>query len=307
MGIEDILIRTANMTPLQRSIITVALTWLTSTTLAYGSSAAGSTTSSSASTPSAVEVDVIFPIHNATYNVTESLPIVFALQNLTAAAALGPFAFSWDIMPYGHVGEDQVPGGITYDSWLTTFTTTSTITEPYILVNQTDVQKWPLWSFYPNGLVFALQWYISWDAPIKTCNSSPLGQLGWLFFNININGPEPDLGNLTGQCPQLGTVYEIKKTASNRSCSAVVSNKFNGTGDPCAVNVNESMVGNISSAVQSLITASAAASSAATALASATGTFSPAPHNLAVTSDVPLQYVSVVGFLIGSLQMAMFS
>jgi hypothetical protein len=123
---------------------------------------------------------------------------------------------------------------------------------------------------------------------------------GTLFFNININSPEPDLGNLIGQCPQLGGAYGINTTAKNSSCSAVVSNS--GTGDSCAVTVNEAMVGSISSAVQSLITASAAAASA-----SATGTPLPALHNIAVSSDVPLPYVLVAIFLLGSLQMVTLS
>jgi hypothetical protein len=94
----------ANMIRPLRSIIAVALAGTTSIALAYGTSTASSTAPSPASTPSSIEIDVIFPIHNATYNITESLPIVFALQNLTAAAALGPFTFTWDIMPYGKVG-----------------------------------------------------------------------------------------------------------------------------------------------------------------------------------------------------------
>lgn len=280
-----------------RSIITVALAGFTSITLAYGTSTASSTAPSPASTPSGIEVDVIFPIHNATYNITKSLPIVFALQNLTAAAALGPFTFVWDIMPYGNVGENQEPGGALNDGWWTTFTAANATTEPYILVNQTDVQKWQFEPYYPDGSVYALQWGITWNAPIQPCDSDPLGVFGALFFNINITCPEPDLGNLTGQCPQLGSVYEINTTAKNSSCSAVVSS--NGTGDPCAVTVDKAMVASISSAVQSLITASAAATSA-----SATSTLSPALHNIAVSSDVPLPYVLVAAFL-ASLQMVM--
>ena len=278
-----------------RSIIAVALAGITSITLAYGTSTASSTAPSPASTPSSIELDVIFPIHNATYNITESLPIVFALQNLTAAAALGPFTFTWDIMPYGKVGENQEPGGVLNDVWSTTFTTANTTTEPYILVNQTNVQKWQFGPYYPHGSVYVLQWNIVWDVPIEPCNSDPLGVFGTLFFNININSPEPDLGNLIGQCPQLGSAYEINTTAKNSSCSAVVNNS--SSEDSCAVTMDKAMVENISSVVQSLITASAAATSA-----SATGTLSPALHSIAVNSDIPLLYVLVATFL-ASLQM----
>jgi hypothetical protein len=282
-----------------RSIIAVALAGINSITLAYGSSTASSTAPSP--TPTSIEVDVIFPVHNATYNITESLPIVFVLQNLTAAAALGPFTFAWDIMPYGNVGENnQEPGGVTNDVWTTTFTTVNTTTEPYLLVNQTDVQNWQFGPSYPNGSVYALQWNIQWDVPIQPCDSNPLGVFGWIFFNINLNSPEPDLGNLIGQCPQLGGAYEISTTAKNSSCSAVVSDS--SSGDSCAVTIDEAIVGNISSAVQSLLAAEAAASSASATSASATGTASPAVHNIAVSSDVPLLYL-LVAALLGSLQM----
>src|ERR1700678_4257344 len=106
---RDTKVLIANMVRALRSIISVALAGITSITLAYSTSTTSSTAQSPASTPSSIEIDVIFPIHNATYNITESLPIVFALRNLTAAAALGPFTFAWDIMPYGNVGENQEP------------------------------------------------------------------------------------------------------------------------------------------------------------------------------------------------------
>jgi hypothetical protein len=304
----------ASMIRALRSIISVALGGITSITLAYGTSTstASSTAQSPASTrgPSSIEVDVIFPIHNTTYNITESLPIVFALQNLTAAAALGSFTFEWDIMPYGNVAGDQGAGGVVNDYWSTTFSTANqTPTEPYILVNQTNVQKWqykPETNYF--GSVYALQWLISWNVPLQPCDSDPLGAFGTLFFNININSPEPDLGDLIGRCPQLGNTYEINTTAKNSSCSAVVSNSISSSGsggseESCAVTLDKAMVGNISSAVQSLVAASAAAASAATATsASATGTPSPARHNIAVSSDVPLLYVLVATFL-ASLQM----
>ena len=302
-----------------RSIISVAVAGTTSITFAYGTSTASSTAQSPALTPSSVEVDVIFPIRNTTYNITEWLPIVFALQNLTAAAALGPCTFGWDIMPYGRVGEDQEPGGVTNDFWITTFTAANATTEPYILVNQTNVQKWQFGgAAYPLGSVYALQWFLSWNFPIQTCDSDPLGIFGILLFNINTNSPEPDLEDLIGQCPQLGATYEINTTATNSSCSAVVSNSNGRSGeDSCAVTLDKATVGNISSAVQSLSSASAAAASATAALASAasasdasasaawasaTSTLSPARHNIAVYSDVPLLYVLVATFL-ASLQM----
>lgn len=287
-----------------RSIIAVALAGITSITSAFGTVTASSTTAFPTS-PSTIGVDVIFPIHNATYNITESLPIVFALQNLTAAAALGPFSFGWDIMPYGRVGEDQEPGGVTNDFWSTSFTTANATAEPYILVNQTNVQKWEFGPWFPNGSVYALQWAISWDNPTKVCDSNPLGVFGTLFFNINLDSPEPDLGNLTGQCPQLGGAYEIDTSAKNSSCSAVASDS--SSGDPCAVTLDKAMVGTISSDVQSLITASAAVASASAASASAAwASITAVPHKSAASFDAPFLSVLLATFL-GSLQVVIFN
>ncbi|RAO65455.1 uncharacterized protein BHQ10_001467 [Talaromyces amestolkiae] len=272
----------------------IALAGITYIPLAYS---ATTNSPASASNTSGIEVDIIFPIHNATYNITESLPIVFALQNLTAAAAIGPFTFEWDIMPYGNVGELQEPGGVLNDFASVYFTTGNATTEPYILVNQTDVQKWQYGPYYPHGSVYALQWNIQWDVDTGPCDSARLGMLGTLFFNINLNDPEPNLTNVTGQCPQLGAVYQINTAAKNSSCSAVVTN--NGTGDPCAVTLDQARVANISSTWKGLVAASTATTSA-----SATATSSPAKKNFAVGSNVPFSYM-LVATLLGSLQMIM--
>jgi hypothetical protein len=97
-------------------------------------------------------------------------------------------------------------------------------------------------------------------------------------------------------------VFQIDTTATNSSCSAVVSN--GSEGNPCAIAVDEARVEDISSAVQSLITASAAAASASSAsYASATMIHTPTPHSIAAGSDIPLAAM----FLLGSLQVMAFS
>ncbi|KAE8549585.1 hypothetical protein EYB25_008107 [Talaromyces marneffei] len=200
-------------------------------------------------------------------------------------------------MPYGNVGGIQEPGGVLNDVASVYFTAANATAEPYILVNQTNVQKWYYGPFYPYGSVYALQWAIIWDDPVKICDSNPLDLLGTLFFNIDINSPEPKIANVTGQCPQLGAVYEISTASLNSSCSAVVSN--NGTGNPCTVTVDQTMVANISSTLRSLV-----AASTATPSASATTPSSTAKHSIAVGSNVPLSYILATAF-IGALQMVM--
>lgn len=292
------------MTRLLRSIIAVALTSITSTSLANASTTASSTTSSPASTPSGVEIDVIFPVFNATYNITKSLPIVFVLQNLAAAAALGPFSFTWDIMPYGKVGEPWVPGGVVNDFFSLNFSPANATNEPFILINQTDVQKWQFGPWYPDGSVYALQWGFQWEKSSKTCASNPDFITGQNYFNINLGAPEPDLQNVTGNCAQQGTLWDLNPSATNSSCKVVVSDST--AADPCAVKVDDAMVTSISSAVQSLITASAAAASASSA-SWYSRTRIPPQHNMAVSSDAPLRYVVVAMLLLGGFEMVLFS
>ena len=184
------------------------------------------------------------------------------------------------------------------------FTPTNATTEPYILVNQTNVQQWYYKPFAPWGSVYGLQWYISWNSDIHECDSDPLGLFGTLFFNINSDSPEPNLSNLTGQCPQLGAVYEMDTAFKNSTCSVLVTN--NGTGNPCAVTLNQDTLGNISSTWQSIVAASKAAASASAA--SATRPLFPsstiAHHNAAVGLSVPLSY-SLMGAFLASLPMLM--
>ncbi|KAI1340137.1 hypothetical protein F5Y15DRAFT_415556 [Xylariaceae sp. FL0016] len=57
------------------------------------------------------EIDMIYP-RNETYNVTDTLPIVLAIQNISAVEALGEYEVYFYIMPYGH---GVTPGGISFD------------------------------------------------------------------------------------------------------------------------------------------------------------------------------------------------
>jgi hypothetical protein len=129
---------------------------LTATTLA----------STSTPNPPAFEIDVIFPRENETYNYTSSLPIVFAFQNFSAAAALGRFLFYWDIMPYNSV-EDPRPGGVTEDLFQINLAANNVSMfanddgSPYILVNHTNPHEWVHGPAY-GGRAYALQWYVTW-------------------------------------------------------------------------------------------------------------------------------------------------
>lgn len=291
----------ANMISPLRSLVAMALA-----SIAFIPSASGATltsTTSSLSTSSGIEVDVIFPIQNATYNDTKSLPVVFALQNLKAASASGLFWFTWGIVPYfGGPSTYNLPEDPHINAyWQARFTTANTTTQPYILVNQTNVLEWQFGAAIPGELYrFELQWAIQWE----TCNYPPV--TGSLIFNVNIGSPEPDLGSIVGTCPQLGGSFQI---SSNNSCPVVANNT--AISNPCAVDLNATTVATISSSVQSLAAASAAAASAsayvsaASSAAASASTSSPAAHNDAFGPNVPMPYVFVAA-AVSTLQMMIY-
>jgi len=260
---------------------------------------ATSTTFSAAPTVPGVEVDIIYPIANAFYNITESLPVIFALQNLSAAAAFGPVIFEWYIMPYGKVGEKPQPGGVTNEEWQMTFNATNAPAGPFILVNQTNVVKWPFGPYYPDGSVYALMWTLGWSGSSGPCQSRiPLS--GTLFFNINITRDEPDLAGLAGHCPQFGGRLDFDGRLSNSSCESATA-KADG-GNPCAVTVDAAVVTSMSSAVRSLVTASS--------LASAGPTPTPSPKgNAGAALRAPSLYSLVFGcnslLLLGGMSIGM--
>jgi hypothetical protein len=147
---------------------------------------------------------------------------------LTVAAAVGPFTFFWGIMPWGIVGQPPEPGGVYNDMSNLKFITANTTALPYILVNQTNMKNWKDQPRVGIGNVYELRWYIHWASSAKSCDSNLLSVYGSLQFNILpdifVHDPQISLDNLAGQCPQLGSVFEIDFIAANSSCSVIVTN-----------------------------------------------------------------------------------
>ncbi|KAF5010985.1 hypothetical protein F66182_15403 [Fusarium sp. NRRL 66182] len=291
------------MIPLVQSFIALALASIACIASASASSTLTSTVPSSTSTPSRIEVDVIFPIQNATYNDTESLPVVFALQNPKAASAYSPFLFTWGIVPYyGQSNTFTLPEDPNINAyWQSRFTSADTTTELYVIVNQTDVQEWPYGVFYEEkAYSFQLQWEILW----LSYNYSTV--TGTIIFNVLLNSSEPDLGSLVGTCPQLGGSYQL---SGENSCPVVTNNT--AIANPCAIDLNATTVASISSGVQSLIAASAAAASvsasasAAAASAAAASKPSSTAHNSAFGPNVPMSYMFLASAL-STFQMMMY-
>lgn len=214
----------------------------------------------------AFEIDVVFPLPNITYNLTDYIPLVFAFQNFSAAAVLGPFEFMWGIMPYNTV-EQPVPGGVLEDSWSIKLSAENASMfenvdgSPYILVNSTNTTmttwreggKWNHRPHYGVVSVYALQWYISWDVFYQNNNSSCRGAniAKSVFFHIQPEfdtyvGPNPtDLGNITDTCAQFGSLTQIDIEEED-ICKAPRDGP-SANASPCEVKVDNAMVSSISS------------------------------------------------------------
>jgi hypothetical protein len=271
------------------------------------------TSSAQTSTPTSnlptFEIDVLFPRENETYNFISSLPIVFAFQNFTAAAELGPFTFSWDIMPYNTI-DYPIPGGVTEDRWLRRFTSenASTFTtpdgSPYILINHTNPMDW-MHGPENGGTAYSLRWNIHWDNIDSQCDR-PRPDIGpskgvKLLFTLlpagpnQWNAPDPStLGNVTDNCAQLGTFAMLDANNPDK-CS--MDQLLLGDGNPCAVKPDGPIVTSMSSAVASL------SSSQSLATATPTTTDLPPTSNAAVATGVSIQPALAVAFVIGGWEL----
>lgn len=223
------------------------------------------------------EVDIIYPRSNATYNLTESLPIVFAFQNISAAQSAlqshaGHFTFSWAIMPFGKVGEEQQPGGVYEDSWAWEINSTSPLPDTYILVNSTNVRMWTDGPWFPHGSIYQLQYGVSWHPDNAECSGEMSGDAGMqgMFFNINLGDPEPNLLDIP-ECPQPGGYIGLSTDSSSPCLAAELNTE---AGDPCAVKVDQAMASSISSVAQYSATATSTS-------------IAPAPSSTENTASIP--------------------
>jgi hypothetical protein len=262
------------------------------------------------STPSSslptFEIDIIFPRENETYNSTSSLPIVFAFQNLSAAAELGSFRFIWTVMPY-HSVCNPIPGGVLEDTWEVSLSTANVSTfanadgSPYVLVNHTNPVNW---DHRPNygGTAYAVQWYIVWDTIENQCDYPRAEIFDHMLFTILPQGgsdeaaPNPSvLGNVTGNCAQLGSVGEVD--AGNSDICSSFRELSDVSGNSCALKPDEAMVSSISSAVGSLSMAQSLAAATPTTTSTTSST------NVAVRTGVPVRPAFAVAMVFGVLEL----
>jgi hypothetical protein len=254
------------------------------------------------------EIDVIFPRENETYNFTSSLPIVFAFQNLTAAADLGLFRFVWDIMPYNSIEEPR-PGGVLEDQWSIPLAANNVSMlsnddgSPYILVNNTNPHDWVHGPDYGLGTAYALQWYVIWENLWNQCEHPAPGiRSSKILFTILPNGfpdewaaPNPEmLGNVTENCAQLGSVGEVDR---DKAVCDSFRQLDGASGNPCKIRGDDAMVSSISSVVGSLATAQSLATMTTSTASVASST------NAAVRTGVPVRPVYAAAAMFGGLQL----
>jgi hypothetical protein len=240
----------------------------TTTTTAIPAATSMETQTASPTLPK-FEIDVVFPLPNVTYNFTDYIPLVFAFQNLSAAATLGPFRLLWGIMPYNTL-EDPIPGGVFEDEWSIKLSAENVSMfenqdgSPYILVNSTNTtntlypEKWAHRPHYGEISVYALKWYVKWDVlnnrDAYSCPGANLDRT--VFFHVQPEfdtyiGPNPgDLGNMTDTCAQFGILTEINKEEEDK-CNAP-RELPSANANSCAVKVDDEMVNSISSQAAAL-------------------------------------------------------
>lgn len=211
---------------------------------------------STAQTNPHFEVDIIFP-RNETYTVSDSFPIAFALQNITAANSVGDFIINWGILALedGYINRGRLTdsGALGEKGSLDKGNYT-------VLVTYTDVSEWI--EYKKPGDVFVLRWNLSWPHRGDQCEGEPWWDgrskvIGEIHFSIETDGErewgkskavEPDVAR-AGECPVLASVVEIRPNAANSSCPEIVTGM---EGTPCDVVVDNELAGSIESEVARL-------------------------------------------------------
>ena len=94
-------------------------------------------------TPRQFEVDIVFP-HNETYKPTDTMPIVFAIQNVTVPRSIGGFQLEWQIMDCpGGLFNENTSVEMTWGVMQPVFASNETAADTTLfLVGFTNVTEW---------------------------------------------------------------------------------------------------------------------------------------------------------------------
>lgn len=232
-------------------------------------------------TPRQFEVDIVFP-HNETYKPADTMPVVFAIQNITVPRSIGTFQVEWEIMscPGGQFNENT-SSEITWGVMQPVFATNETAADTTLfLVDFTNVTEWVQWgqpippaTEYKPAVDdrYLLQWYVYWTDLPRTCPKSEslvgagVGK-GALMFNIQTvwgkegsgwQGEIHDVQETIPECPEFGARVQIGPAwnATRPECPMLELLETR-QGNPCAVKVDQAAVSSISSRVSSSVSSS---------------------------------------------------
>jgi hypothetical protein len=267
-------------------------------TLLWGLSCALSPTAAetavSVTYPATVEFDVVFP-GNSTYAPAAVFPIVFAVQNLAAAAPSTLIQIQWSLIRNGQYR-------VLTD--LITMPTTN-ITEPWYI---------NLWTSWLNGTESAGEYTLLWAFTYNNC-TDPAENFGLealtgssiedgFGFTIEPGAQQPDVGANLDVCPVQNATIEITGTMPIRWDPPLQPRHVCGilaTEQPPAIPCAARMDKAAASSIAAELTASACATGLATPAVLTSGCPPPKPGQTkeSLGSSVPVW--TAPGVLIGSL------
>jgi hypothetical protein len=267
-------------------------------TLLWGLSCAlGPTAAESTVTyPATVEFDVVFP-GNSTYAPAAVFPVVFAVQNLAAAAPSTLIQIQWTLVK---INEYRI--------------LTDLITMPD--TNSSDPYYINLWTSGLNGTASAGAYGLTWEFTYNNC-TDPLPGLdagfnklarnftrGSFIFTIEPGAQQPDLGADLDACPAQNATIEITGTLPvpwdpplqpRNVCGILATEQPPAT--PCAARMDKAAA----SSIAAELTASACATGMSTPAVLTSGCPPPKPKQTKESLGSSVPAWTAPGVLIGSL------
>jgi hypothetical protein len=218
----------------------------------YGSLLATANASSTnfSTLPANVEVDLIFPRPNETYQPVYPFPIIFALRG--AAATLDyDLQLEWELLPPGNVSYNGENGGSLFQEDLAAVRGNAT----YYMIQRTtainSASKNPTWGF---------QWFFNLapncSTPIGNTMATNLTvQVGNIHFYTSPTGKLPDIIPDDGSCPLPLVAYTVAnheyypnegRGAYSGDCLVLNQLDQPPLPSPCDVKANSSLVAQVS-------------------------------------------------------------
>jgi hypothetical protein len=224
--------------------------------------------------PATFEVDLFFPRDGGVYAITESFPVIVAVQNAALTLQYG-FSLHWRIAVCKDCPEQRPIkwGEIAHDAQYLDFNSSAPIDDPYLLTNVTS-----------RALDPGTYWF-EWDLYYSTVCTGGLGLYcdpdkisnGSLRFTIDVDAPMP---TFTGTCPSalgvgvFSTTVECSWDSNPSSTFFCPVTPFRTdpmatpTPKPCSVEIDEGLAQSLTTEL-AVVTAALTSSSTSTVATSA--------------------------------------